>query len=127
MPKILGQLAWFIIVGASAAVVHWLVAVAVVQTLALSPLLANVVGWLVAFTVSFAGHYHYTFRQQQAPWGKAARRFFCVSATGFIANELLYFYLLRTTSFSYEVLLAFVLIVIAFFTFILSRFWAFVR
>src|SRR5690554_3275088 len=75
MKKIIGQVAWFVIVGCSAAATHWLVVVAAVSMAHLPPLQANVLGWLVAFGVSFAGHYTLTFRHQNAPLWQALRRF----------------------------------------------------
>ncbi|GAA0777239.1 hypothetical protein GCM10009108_12610 [Castellaniella ginsengisoli] len=91
----------------------------------LAPLAANVVGWLVAFGVSFAGHYRLTFRHQHAPLVRAASRFFLVSALGFAVNEAAYATLLHLTAIRYDVLLALVLIGIAGMTFILGRYWAF--
>jgi putative flippase GtrA len=125
MQNIIRQLGWFVAVGCAAAATHWLVVVATVNWLGLAPLLANVIGWLIAFVVSFAGHYQLTFRQQHAPLFKAARRFFAVSALGFGVNELAYAWLLQATPLRYDVLLAIILIGMAFITFILGRFWAF--
>lgn len=125
MRTIIWQLGWFIAVGCTAAATHWLVVVIAVGWQGLAPLVANVVGWLVAFCVSFAGHYQLTFRHQHAPPFKAARRFFAVSALGFAVNESAYAVLLHTTALRYDILLALILIAMAFITFILGRFWAF--
>jgi len=125
MQNIIRQLGWFVAVGCAAAATHWLVAVAAVRFWAMPPLLANVIGWLIAFSVSFIGHYQLTFKQQGASWTRAARRFFVVSAAGFAVNELTYAYLLRATTVRYDLLLAMILIAIAALTFILGRFWAF--
>ncbi|CDM25582.1 GtrA family protein [Castellaniella defragrans] len=125
--KLAAQIGWFVIVGCAAAATHWAVAVACVSLGGLPPLAANVVGWLVAFGVSFAGHYHLTFRHQRAPLGRAAARFFLVSALGFAVNEAAYAALLRLTAIRYDVLLALVLVGIAGMTFILGRYWAFRR
>ncbi|WP_397473464.1 GtrA family protein [Pusillimonas sp.] len=125
MLKLFKQISWFIATGCAAAFTHWLVAVLCVRELALDPLLANLAGWLVAFFVSFLGHYHFTFRHQRGPWVRAARRFFAVSALGFCINELAYAYLLHVTAIRYDVLLAMILIGLAALTFILGRFWAF--
>lgn len=123
--KLATQIGWFVIVGCAAAATHWLVAIACVSLGGLAPLLANVVGWLVAFLVSFAGHYHLTFRAQHAPLWQAARRFFMVSALGFGVNEAAYAMLLHYTSLPYDLLLAMVLVGVAGMTFILGRWWAF--
>lgn len=125
MSPVFRQLAWFIAVGCAAAGTHWLIVVLLVSLLSLPPLIANVIGWLVAFIVSFSGHFLLTFRHQHAPPARAARRFFAVSAAGFAVNELSYAWLLHTTAWRYDVLLALVLIAIAVATFIVGRLWAF--
>ena len=112
-------------VGCAAAATHWLVVVLSVSGLNSPPLLANVAGWLIAFAVSFAGHYTLTFRQQKAPFGQALRRFFVVSAGGFAINEAAYAWLLHATSLRYDILLALILVGIAIATFFLGRLWAF--
>lgn len=125
MINLFKQIGWFVATGCAAALTHWLTAVLCVRELGLAPLLANLVGWLVAFGVSFLGHYHLTFRRQRRPWQAAALRFFLVSALGFAINELAYAYLLHATAIRYDVLLAFILAGVAILTFILGRFWAF--
>lgn len=125
MRKIIRQLAYFVAVGCAAAATHWLVAVLTVRGLGYAPLVANIVGWLVAFCVSFTGHFQFTFKHQRAPMVKAARRFFLVSALGFSVNELAYAWLLQVTTIRYDILLALILVAIAVMTFILGRFWAF--
>lgn len=121
----LRQVSWFIAVGCAAAATHWLVVIATVTQLNLPPLLANVIGWSVAFLVSFAGHYRLTFRHHATSILIAARRFWTVSAIGFLINEAAYAFLLKTTALRYDVLLFFVLLAVAVLTFFLSRYWAF--
>lgn len=126
-PLLIRQIVYFVAVGCAAALTHWAVAVGVVRIAGMPPLGANVFGWLVAFVVSFAGHYTLTFRHQHAPLGRAARRFFGVSALGFIMNEASYAWLLEATRIRYDLLLALILIGIAGLTFVLGRVWAFRR
>lgn len=127
MNTLLVQLSWFVLVGCGAAATHWAVAVLCVEALGQPPLLANVVGWLVAFNVSLLGHYHLTFKHQRAPWKRAAARFFGVALLAFALNELAYAVLLHTTALRYDLALALVLAGVAALTFVLSRFWAFRR
>lgn len=117
--------AWFIVVGCLAATVHFGVVVALVHQVGLAPLAANVAGWLVAFGVSFSGHFHLTFRALRAPLLRSAWRFFMVSALGFGANELTYALLLHWTGMHYALTLAVVLVAVAVSTYLLSRHWAF--
>jgi putative flippase GtrA len=93
----------------------------------LPPLAANVGGWLVAFCVSFAGQFGFTFRDQGAPLAQAARRFFLLSLGGFMLNEAAYAVLLRWSPWRYDLLLALVLVGVAIVTYLLSRRWAFRR
>lgn len=125
MSSLIKQVSWFVIVGTAAAATHWLVAVSCVEGLQLPPLLANLVGWLVAFGVSFSGHYRLTFRHQAGQAGHAAWRFFLVSAAGFLINETAYALLLHATPLRYDVLLFVLLVAVAALTFVFSRLWAF--
>jgi putative flippase GtrA len=120
------RLALFLVVGAVAAAVHWCVVVCLVRGLGFAPLLANIIGWLVAFVASFAGHYLLTFRDQSAPLGRSALRFFGVSALGFSINESIYAITLAL-GWRYDWALLIVLIAVAAMTYLLSRRWAFLR
>jgi putative flippase GtrA len=119
------QISWFILVGATAAGVHWVVTILGVQYIHLNPLWANLIGWLVAFTVSFSGHYYLTFRHQRGGVKQAIQRFFMISACGFAINELSYAYLLANTEIRYDWLLAGILVAVAGATFVFSRIWGF--
>jgi len=89
------SLGWFVLVGLGATAVHFFSVMGCVRWGGLPPEYANVIGWLLAFCVSFLGHYHATFRAAAAPMGRAARRFFLVSALGFAVNQTSYVLLLR--------------------------------
>lgn len=119
------RLAWFVAVGCTAAAVHLGVVVVLVSGLGQLPLVANVVGWLIAFCFSFSGHWLLTFRALQAPLWRAAARFFGVSLAGFAANELAYALLLHWTGLRYDLVLALVLVAVAVMTYLLSLRWAF--
>ena len=119
------RLMFFVAVGCAAALTHLGVVVVLVSRHGQLPLVANVVGWLVAFVVSFAGHWLLTFSAQRAPLWRAARRFFGVSAAGFATNEFAYALLLQWSSLRYDVILALVLIGVAVITYLLSSRWAF--
>ncbi|MGE8590597.1 MAG: GtrA family protein [Alcaligenes sp.] len=121
------QIILFILVGTLAAITHWGIVVAVVQALGTPALLANLFGWLVAFLVSFSGHYWLTFRQQQARLLPALGRFFMVSAAGFAVNEASYAALLQYSGLRYDILLGLILIALAVLTFLAGRLWAFRR
>ena len=121
----IGQALRFGIVGAIATATHFVVAVACVYSLALDPRLANVAGFLVAFVVSFAGQWRWTFRQQAAPLAQALPWYFVISIAGFAINAVAYHLLLAYAPIRYDVALALVLAGVAVMTFVLSRRWVF--
>lgn len=121
----LRRIGWFVAVGSAAAAVHLASVVALVRWGGLTPAVANVFGWLLAFVCSFLGHHYTTFRDAKAPMARAARRFFAVSALGFAANQSAYVLLLRFSGLRYDLALALVLVGIAVMTYLLGRRWAF--
>ncbi len=123
----IGQVVRFGLVGAAAAATHFVVAVACVRGLAMDPQAANVIGFLIAFSVSFLGQWRWTFGANAAPLARALPSFFLVSIAAFAVNALAYRLLLTHTRLRYDVALAIVLIGVAAMTFVLSRFWAFRR
>lgn len=118
------QLVWFGLVGASAALVHLGTVWLLVSQFGLVPLLANVLGFCVAFVVSFIGHHQRTFASQAAPLSQALPRFLLVAVLGFVCNEILYALLLHL-GMEYRLALFLVLVAVAGMTWLLSRYWAF--
>jgi len=114
-------------VGGCAAATHLLVVAALVQGLQWPPLLANVLAFLVAFCVSYAGHGLLTFAGHQAPHAQALPRFFAVACASFAINEALYFVALQVLHWHYFWSLVAVLLFVAVLTFVASKFWAFAR
>ena len=84
----LGRIARFGAVGVAATAVHLCVALTLVTLTALSAQAANLFGFLVAFAVSFLGHYHWSFRSS-AGLGRAAPRFFAVSLSAYLGSAAL--------------------------------------
>jgi putative flippase GtrA len=120
------RIAWFVFVGCMAAAVHLATVVLLVSGFSWRPLVANVVAWLLAFCVSFSGHWHLTFPRSGAPLARAAMRFFMISLAGFLVNEAMYAVLLHLTGTRwYAVVLFFVLLAVAVITYLLSSRWAF--
>lgn len=119
------RVARFVAVGTLAACVHLGVVVLLVERLGWAPLAANVGGWLVALAVSFTGQWRFTFRAANAPWHTAFPRFAALSVAGFLANEAAYAALLHWSGWSYQLLLAGVLVAVAAITYLLSSAWAF--
>lgn len=113
----------FVAVGSAAAAVHWLVACAALRGLGWSPQAANLLGFALAFGVSYAGHRRYSFRSA-ASHRTALPRFAAVALAAFAANGLLYEVLLRS-GWRPELALALVLLAVAGGTYAAGRLWAF--
>lgn len=120
------QIAIFIAVGSAAALTHLTVVAVVVEALGLAPLAANVIGFGVAFLVSFAGHARFTFPIAPDRFATARIRFFAVALTGFVINQAAYAEALHLFGERYYLpMLAAVLLCVAASTFVLSKLWAF--
>ena len=119
------ELVRFGVVGVAALLVH-LASVALWWVPAgLPPLVANVLAFLLAFSVSYLGHRHLTFRAGHVAHRQSLPRFFVVAGLGFAVNESLYFLLLHYTRLDYRLALLIVLGMVAAMTFILGKWWAF--
>ncbi len=122
------QIAIFFAVGSAAAFTHLTVVAIVVELLGLQPLAANVIGFCVAFLVSFAGHARFTFPLSPERYAAARMRFFAVACTGFVLNQAAYAEALHLVGPRYYLpALAAVLIGVAVATFLLSKLWAFAQ
>jgi putative flippase GtrA len=114
----------FLMVGASAALVHECVVIGLVECFEWRPLIANVAGFLIAFNVSYIGHKNFTF-DSNAAHRSSLPKFALVAVWSFLVNQVLFFALLKWTTLAYSVALFIVLISVALLTYVLSHFWAF--
>ena len=119
---------WFVLVGASAALTHMAVfTVVLILVPTLWPELANVVGFLVAFFVSFLGHRRLSFQDAGTSLMQSFLRFAATAVAGFVTNETVFILLFRLLGLPTWVALISGIVVSAVQTFVLSRFWAFKR
>ena len=116
---------WFLAVGGAAAVTHMGV-FALAQT-HLWPELANALGFVIAFMVSFAGHRLLSFKDARTTVATSLRRFGVTALAGFASNEIVFVLLLRGLALPSLLALFLALLFAAGQTFVLSRFWAFRR
>ncbi len=127
------QAGCFALVGAAAAATHFAALVLLVRA-GLAPQWGNVGAFAVAFAVSFAGHYRFTFRQSRADANAGARgrwlaslwRWLASSLCGFALNHALFLAglrLLGPAAYQAAWLAATALVTLA--TFALGKFWAF--
>ncbi len=116
---------WFALVGVAAALTH-LGVFAALRSLCW-PELANALGFVVAFGVSFAGHRWLSFAGTSTPLGQSFRRFLVTALVGFACNEAVFVLLYRGLDWPSLLALLSAMVVAAGQTFLFSRFWAFRR
>jgi putative flippase GtrA len=116
---------WFLAVGGSAALTH--MGVFVIAQHQMWPELANALGFVVAFFVSFAGHRFLSFRDAGTSVTQSFGRFAVTALAGFASNEIVFMLLLRAGGWPALLALFVALVFAAGQTFLLSRFWAFRR
>ncbi len=122
------QIAIFVAVGCAAAATHLAVVALVHELLGLTPLAANVIGFCVAFLVSFGGHARFTFPIAPERFAAARRRFFAVALAGFALNQSAYAVALDVFGQRYYLaVLSVILVGVAISTFLLSKLWAFAQ
>lgn len=116
-----GMLARFGGVGVIATLVHLGVAgLALMVWPDMSPFLANLIAFLVAFQVSFWGHRRFTFRRS----GRA-HRFFVLAFAGFALNNGVLAALLGLTALNGIVAITAATFAVPLLMYIAARFWAF--
>lgn len=118
-------LSWFTVIGAIAAAVHYAIAVSLESGFSVAPAWANVIGFGFAFPVSYIGHSKLSFASHAASHRTAFPRFLTIALTGFFGNQALLLSLLAWLAWPFWVTLAIVMVIVAFLTYVLSRYWAF--
>jgi putative flippase GtrA len=116
---------WFLVVGGGAALTH--MGVFALAQHQIWPELANALGFVVAFFVSFFGHRLLSFKDASTSVATSFKRFVVTALAGFASNELVFVLLLRGLDIPALVALFVALVFAAGQTFVLSRFWAFQR
>ncbi len=116
----------FTAVGTSATAVN-LSTVAALVPLGVPPLVANVIGFLVAFAGSFVAHARWTFPAEGRNVGVALQRFAVVSLLGFAFTEAAYAGALEWTLVDYRLSLFLVILTLGALKLLASKHWAFAR
>lgn len=122
------QAFWFLIVGALAALVHFIVLICCVQLFAILPVWANVIAFFIAFIVSFTGHFSLTFNNPntQQSWLKSLPKWFASSIAGFALNQTLFMLGLYWLGNNWYALIWFIVTgLVTVMTFALGKLWAF--
>ncbi|MCA0041998.1 GtrA family protein [Celeribacter litoreus] len=118
------QLLRFGFVGALATLVHMLIGATLIHS-GWPALASNPVSFLIAFVISFMGHYGFSFADQEKEMGTSLRRFIVVACSGFVVNETILGFLVWSSSLSQVSSLLLSTGVAAMVTFFASRNWAF--
>ncbi|MBV8467009.1 MAG: GtrA family protein [Burkholderiales bacterium] len=121
------QLPSFILVGATAALVHWCTFTLFVH-LGLNPVwVANPCAFFIAFSVSYLGQRNLTFKAGDVPHSKALPRYFLVAVFNFCVNDILLSLCQHYLPLPPEVDMAFILVIVAVLSYLAGRHWAFSR
>jgi putative flippase GtrA len=116
----------FSIVGVLAAVAHFVSVWLIVSFLHISPSISNIFAFLIAFQVSYWGHYRISFRHQASSINYGMPRWLLVSLLSFGINQTLFVYGLKQwPQFHYLFILFVSTAIAALLSYILGRFWAF--
>jgi putative flippase GtrA len=119
------SVSWFTIIGALAAAVHYVVAVTLESGLSVAPAWANLTGFVFAFPVSYIGHSRLSFSGHAASHRQAFPRFLAIALSSFFGNQVLLLSALALLGWPFWLTLGIVMVIVAFATYILSRYWAF--
>lgn len=122
----LHQFLRFGFVGALATLVHMLVGATLIHS-GWHALAANPISFLIAFVLSFMGHYGFSFSDQEKDMATSLKRFALVACGGFVINEAFLGLLVWSTALPQIPSLVLATGVAAIVTFFASRNWAFRR
>lgn len=121
--ELIRQIFTFGIVGVAATVTHYVVALLLTDVAALSVLLANILGYCSAVSISIFGHSAFTYCKKITP--TVVRRFVVVSLSALAASEGVLFLLVSVFDVHHRVALAIVVAIIPVVSFFLNKFWVY--
>lgn len=124
----LGQLISFAVVGVGATLTHALVFHILFAWVGVAHLLANIGGFLVAFSVSYLGQFKWTFKTEAAAVScqkRAFVRFFKTAILGLLLNLLWAFITIDWLGLHHYFYLALLTLVTPVVIFTLNKFWVF--
>ncbi|WP_150524073.1 GtrA family protein [Roseibium sediminis] len=117
----------FALVGIAATLTHSVVALVALQSSLFGAYGSNILGFVIAFVVSFAGHHFWSFKAQghHGTAGRRMARFLVIAVLGFLANNVVLTAWLQFTNWPDSVGLIFSIAIVPGLSFLGSRFWAF--
>lgn len=122
------QLVSFAIVGVGATLTHAIIFNISFELLQLHHLIANILGFCIAFLVSYLGQFHWTFKEQAIQLADKRSAFFKFLKTallGFAVNLFWSFLILEFLQLHHYYYLALLTFVTPVLIFLLNKFWAF--
>lgn len=119
------ELIVYVIIGGIAFSVHFSIVFSLVHFLDMAPLVANAVAFMLSFNVSFWGHHYFTFAGHETEIKHAMRRLFTLASINFFVSEYFYYILLHSFHINYLLALVINVGIIAFVSFLISKFWVF--
>lgn len=122
-PVWLGQCGRFAIVGMAATLTHVGIALLTTYLFVLSPLQANLAGFILAVGVSFQGHLRVTFRVQNPQW-RHLYRFIVLSVTSLAVSSLITAVCTRSGG-DMRLAMALVALIVPASSFLAARLWVF--
>ena len=113
----------FGIVGLVATCMHLAVALWMIS-MGVQAILANFIAFLCAFSLSFLGHFKWTFNSR-ANCAQAFTRFFFITLIAFIGNNAVLMGLIEKNIMSEKLAVSIAVLIIPVITFVSSRIWVF--
>src|SRR5262245_58428105 len=118
------QIIPFTLVGIISTGIHLLLVYVMVRFFNVPPLIANTIAYGITVHVSYLGHRYVTFAHVANDRYLRYCHYAAVSILAFLLNEFLYFLCLYYLPIHYFVSLMIVIILVAIFTFVASKWWA---
>ena len=113
----------FLVVGATATVTHYLVALLLIELLDSNIYIANLAGYMTAVSVSFFGHGKLTFKKKLDHF--VFFRFLIGSLSALALSEVLLWFLSAQLLLNSKISLLIVVIFIPVITFFVNKFWVY--
>ena len=114
----------FIIVGGLATFVHYIVALTVYGGFNVPPLWANFIAFIIAFNVTYFGHYFWVFESDNAHRSSLPKSL-TVSLIGLALSQIIVWGLTERLAFPFHLTLIIAVTLVPMVTFSLNRLWVF--
>jgi putative flippase GtrA len=115
----------FLIIGALASLSNFILVFIFVHLNLAEPLVANFFAYLISFNVSYLGHRYLTFSETTQSHKKAASQFFVNCLIGLSLTQVIYYVLLHIFYIQYLVALFITMLLVAIYTFFVSKYLIF--